>query len=272
MQLGNTSNLQQLTSNGFVLGSASGINTNAATYVAWAWKADGNPVSNTSGSITSQVRANVPAGFSIVTYTGTGANATVGHGLGVTPSMMIVKAISASGNDWIVGHISLPSRVNDALVLNSTSGTLTIAGEWYQAPTSTTFGVGPNISGSGLNYVAYCFSQVSGFSKFGSYTGTGNTDGQFVYTGFRPKLIITKQTGAISNWSIHDSTRAPYNLTINELYADTTDVEYTGTNDSFDLLSNGFKPRSAGTPTNASGGTYIYIAFAENPFKYSLAR
>jgi len=226
-------------SSGFTVGALAQMNTNAATYVGWQWKAGGTAVTNTSGSISSQVSANPSAGFSIVTYTGTGANATVGHGLGIAPKMLILKSRS-NVRDWPVYHTSVGA--GSYLALNTTAASAALSSMWNStAPTS-------------------------------SYTGTGNTDGQFVYTGFRPRLIITKQTGAISNWSIHDSTRAPYNLTINELYADTSDVEYTGANDSFDLLSNGFKPRSAGTPTNASGGTYIYIAFAENPFKYSLAR
>jgi hypothetical protein len=182
---------------------------------------------------------------------------------------MILAKRRDSTEQWLVYHASGTTQ-SQYLGLNTTAAVTTSANLWGSTAFSSTqfYFTATN----GYQYTFYVFAEIAGFSKFGSYTGTGNTDGAFVYTGFRPRWIMTKQTGAISNWSIHDTSRAPYNLTINELYSDTADAEYTGTNDSFDLLSNGFKPRSAGTPTNASGGTYIYVAFAENPFKYSLAR
>lgn len=250
-------------------------NQSGQTYISWQWKANGTPaVVNTSGSIPSTISANTTAGFSIVTFTcPASGNFTVGHGLGVVPAMFILK--TRNGVDgWYVYHKNLTTPASNYLVLNTTAATATSTGIWGNTnPTSSVLTLGTNSGiGANLNGLLYCWAEIPGFSKFGSYTGTGNSDGAFVYTGFRPRWIMTKQTGAISNWSIHDTSRAPYNLTINELYSDTADAEYTGTNDSFDLLSNGFKPRSAGTPTNASGGTYVYAAFAENPFNYSLAR
>jgi Concanavalin A-like lectin/glucanases superfamily/SPRY domain len=265
-------------SNGFglgteIAGTAGGSTNNSGqTYVGWQWQAgQGSTSSNTNGSITSTVSVNASAGFSIVTYTGNSVNgATVGHGLGVTPAMIIIKERSA-GNDWLVWHQSNGTQI----MFFTTAAKSTNAGAFNNTlPTSSviTLGTWDISNGSPNTYVAYCWAAIPGFSAFGSYTGSGSADGPFIYTGFRPKFVMTKQTGSVSNWSIHDSSRATYNLTINDLYADTNDAEYTGTNESFDFLSNGFKPRSVGTPTNASGGTYIYMAFAEVPTKFANAR
>lgn len=270
--------LIQFNKNGFLLGNAAIVNTSAATYVASAWKGGGAAVTNTAGSITSQVSANQKAGFSVVTWTGNGGSSeTVGTGLSsATPLAMAIVKRRSGVSDWWVGHKGIQGQNFAYRVLLNSTAANSSSGPYVLGTQSASDGSRLYLASEGaantVTYVAYCFSEIAGFSKFGSYTGTGNSDGAFVYTGFRPRWIMTKQTGAISNWSIHDTSRAPYNLTINELYSDTADAEYTGTNDSFDLLSNGFKPRSAGTPTNASGGTYIYVAFAENPFKYSLAR
>jgi hypothetical protein len=271
-----TTGLTAFGTDGFTVGALAQLNTNGDTYVAWNWKANGAGSSNTAGTITSTVSANTTSGFSIVTYTGnSSAGATVGHGLGVAPDMVIAKQRSSSGQDWIIYNRNLPSA-SYTLSLNSTAGQdSTNFTTWNgTAPSSTliTLGSSDRANASGVTYVAYCFAPVAGYSAFGSYTGTGNTDGPFVYTGFRPRFVLTKQSSSTSNWSIHDTSRAPYNLTINNLYPDVSDAEYTGTSESFDFLSNGFKPRSAGTSTNASGGTFIYMAFAESPFKYSLAR
>ena len=279
---GSGNDLTAFNSNGFSLGSISqwDCNNNAYTFVAWQWQAGkGTNTSNTSGSITSTVSVNTTAGFSIVTYTGNNTSgATFGHGLGVAPKMVIVKDRSGAGQNWAVYHASIGNT--GGLALNLTNSTITASGWWNNtSPTSTLITLGGSTGSDWYTtnkgsdtYVAYCFAEIAGFSKFGSYTGNGSTDGPFVYLGFRPKFVMTKKTDTTSNWSIHDSSRATYNLTINELYPDTSDAEYTGTNDSFDFLSNGFKARAAGTPTNTSGGTYIYAAFAENPFKNALAR
>jgi hypothetical protein len=264
-------------SNGFIVGGLGTMNTNAATYVGWQWKANGTPaVTNTNGTIPSTISANPTAGFSIVTYTGTGANATVGHGLGIAPKMVIVKQRTAlpSAQNWIVGHTSM--GWGSWMWLDLTNGQQTNIVVWNNtAPTSSVFSVG---TGNGVNvstgtYVAYCFSEIAGYSKFGSYTGNGSVDGPFVYLGFRPRFILRKRTDTTSDWLVQDSSRPGYNATTtytSVLYADTSGAE-TIYNE-VDILSNGFKIRASDAFGNASGGTYIYAAFAENPFNYSLAR
>jgi hypothetical protein len=261
-------------STGFSVGALTQVNTNAATYVGWQWKASGTSVSNTDGSITSQVSVNPSSGFSVVTYNGTGANATVGHGLGVAPSMIIVKA-RQSTNAWIVGNTNLTSwsyrlLLNDsgAQVLNTTHFNAT-------APTSSVFSVGAsagtNESAKGM--VAYCFADIDGFSKFGRYTGNGSADGTFVYLGFRPKWIMFKNINASATlWTIFDTVRQTSNLMTLYLSPEANTIESTAIAGTLDLLSNGFKLRGTSANTNGSGVTYIYMAFAENPFKNSLAR
>jgi hypothetical protein len=259
---------------GFQMGSGSAVNLSGATYVAWNWKANGTGVTNTAGSITSTVSANTTSGFSVVTYTGNGTGgATVGHGLGVAPSMIILKRRNGTSN-WTVGHSSLPSWAY-YLVLNITDAQGSNNVVWNStAPTSTVFtvGTGADQNGSGNTIVAYCFAEVAGYSKFGSYTGNGSSDGPFVYTGFRPKFFMTKRTnGAGDNWHIHDTTRSPYNEAFADLRPNTSDAENTSAYP-MDIVSNGIKWRQGGSDGNESGATYIYMAFAENPFKYSLAR
>lgn len=261
-------------SNGFTLGGAT-INTNTATYVGWQWKAGGTAVSNTSGTITSSVSANTTSGFSVVTYTGTGsAGATVGHGLGVAPSMVIVKE-RGNANIWAVGSSSLTSWAY-YLRLNATNAASNADNAWNStAPSSSVFTIGDitAVNRSSGTYVAYCWSQIAGFSSFGSYTGNGSTDGTFVYLGFRPRWIMVKRTDSVSgaDWQISDTSENPYNQTSQTLAANdnrgsTTFAFYA------DILSNGFKLRGTDGGNNASGGTYIYMAFAENPFKYANAR
>jgi hypothetical protein len=258
-------------SNGFTVGTDVQSNGSGSTYVGWQWKANGTPaVVNTSGSIPSTISANTTAGFSIVTYTGTGANATVGHGLGIAPKMVIVKSRSVVQN-WGVYHASIGNT--GAVFLNLTNATDTNIGYWNNTtPTSTVFSIGtggtPNTSGG--TYVAYCFSEIAGYSKFGSYTGNGSADGPFIYTGFRPKFVLTKSSTALESWYINDSSINPYNVTTSILAANTNAAQATGS--WIDILSNGFKIRYNASPFNTSGGTYIYAAFAENPFNYSLAR
>ena len=261
------------TSTGFTVGSDSVYNNNGSTYVAWCWKANGTGASNTAGSITSTVSANTTAGFSIVTYTGTGANATVGHGLGVAPSMVIVKRRPTAGSNWPVWHTGIANT--EYLMLNSSNAKTTGLAWWNStSPTSTVFSVGsdPDTNGT-VAIVAYCFAQVAGYSAFGSYVGNGSTDGPFIYTGFRPAFILTKDITTGSYWwEMVDSARSPYNTSNVALYANVADSEYTSSLYNKDLLSNGFKIRGISDAQNTSGSTYIYMAFAQNPFKYANAR
>jgi hypothetical protein len=263
--------LTAFTSDGFSVGSDTLLNYNANTFVAWNWKANGAGSSNTAGSITSTVSASTTSGFSIVTWTGTGSNATVGHGLGVAPSMIISKVRTTTDN-WIVGHEAIPSSPwTKCLFLNTTGGINTNAAYWNNtAPTSSVFTTGTWFYGS-ENYVAYCFAPVAGYSAFGSYTGNGSSDGPFAYLGFRPEFVLLKRSSAAgNNWLIYDSARDTYNVVAKDLYPNTSGAEASGTN--MDFLSNGFKIRASGDTHNGSGSTYIYAAFAESPFKYALAR
>jgi hypothetical protein len=272
----------QVTANGFTVVAngtdGDNLNQNAATYVAWAWKANGTGVTNTAGSITSTVSANTTSGFSVVTYTGNGSayptGATIGHGLGVSPSMIIVKSRSTSSTNWSVYHSSLGA--SSSVILNGTGAASSPADAFNRtSPTSTVFSVGQTGGGSRTNentstYVAYCFSEVAGYSKFGSYTGNGSSDGTFVATGFLPKFIMIKRTDSTSDWVLYDTVRETYNTMDAWLNPNTSGAEVVGTA-YLDALSNGFKWRYSGAQ-NASGGSYIYMAFAEVPQKFSLGR
>jgi hypothetical protein len=259
--------LTAFNSSGFSLGSSDGVNESSWTYVAWAWDAGTSTVSNTAGSITSQVRANVSAGFSVVTYTGdlsSSGTSTVGHGLGVAPTMIIFKRRDGTSS-WPVQHSGLPSA-NNLLYLNETAATSTSAYGTIVAPTSTVFTVAwiTGMGVSGQTHVAYCFAPVVGYSSFGSYVGGSNP---FVYLGFRPRFILFKATSA-GNWDIYDSSRTPYNEANLTLSPNLSGAEYNAGSSGIDLLSNGFKLDGG---QNAST-TYIYAAFAENPFQYARAR
>jgi hypothetical protein len=260
-----------INSNGFTVGASTVYNNTGVTYVGWQWKAGGSAVSNTSGSITSSVSAGATQGFSVVTYTGTGANATVGHGLGVAPKMIITKPRNSADN-WISWHTSLGAT--GYIYLNLINASATAATVWNSTlPTSTVFSIGTssNINSSGQTQVAYCFSEVAGYSKFGSYTGNGSADGTFVYLGFRPKFVLFKRTDSLASWGMHDASRDTYNEVGKTLYPDGSSAEDASTR-IMDFLSNGFKCRQNNADSNASGATYIYAAFAENPTKYALAR
>ena len=267
-------------SDGFTVGALAQLNTSSATYVAWNWKANGAGSTNTAGTITSTVSANTSAGFSIVTYTGTGSAATVGHGLGVAPSMVIVKSkdqgtTGYTGN-WYVYHASNTSAPEtDYLLLNTTAATADDTFWNDTLPTSTVFSIGA-LSGtndSGDAFVAYCFAQIAGYSAFGSYTGNASTNGPFVYTGFRPRFILIKNSNvAGNNWWLLDTARSTYNVQDALLNADTSGAENNTTAVSIDFLSNGFKPRTTDGGMNGSGNTMIFMAFAESPFKFSNAR
>jgi hypothetical protein len=259
-------------SSGFTVGANTTYNNSGATYVGWQWKASGSTVSNTAGSITSTVSANTTAGFSVVTYTGTIANATVGHGLGVAPSMIIARNRSNIVN-WVVYHSSLTSA-SYYLTLDESNGQISNSIFWQGvAPTSTVFSLGANSSSNGSSSnIAYCFAAISGYSAFGSYTGNGSTDGPFIYTGFRPRWVLVKRIDSDSYWQVLDTSRSPYNLAGQDLFVNLTFVEATiadGVNQ-MDIVSNGFKFRNANC--NGSGLSYIYAAFAENPFNISRAR
>ena len=256
-------------SDGFSVSTGESVNDSGDTFVAWQWKANGGTTSsNTSGTITSTVQANTDAGFSVVTYSGNSTSgATIGHGLGVAPNWIIVKARTLGGN-WIVGSTALDSTLANRCVLNSTAAASSNTGDFNAAPTSSVFQLGSSldVNSSTKTYVAYCFAEKQGYSKIGKYFGNGNADGAFVYTGFKPAFIMIKRSDSTSNWTIWDSKRDPFNYGERTLFPNGTSVEESGNaNERWDLLSNGFKFRSNGRNT-VSGGTYIYMAFAENPF------
>ena len=262
--------MSAIISDGFTVQTDGSVNGSGSTYVAWNWLANNTSgSSNTAGSITSTVAANTTSGFSIVSYTGTGANATVGHGLGVAPKMIIIKNRDSAEN-WIVGGSNITTGWTGYLALNLTDN-ITTASNIYQntVPTSSFFYIGDSgkVNGSTHGMVAYCFAEVKGFSKFGSYIGNGSADGPFVYTGFKPAFVMWKRTDSAGyDWDIYDSARDTYNLAFKELLANAISAESASTVLSFDMLSNGFKLRTSNPNGNASGGTYIYMAFAENPF------
>jgi len=271
-------------SDGFTLGddtdsggsALNTINTSSNNYVAWQWKANGGTTSsNSSGSITSTVQANTTAGFSIVTYTGNGSQgATIGHGLGATPNVVLVKGRSI-GDSWTMLHTGIASDFQTDMLKLDEDVAVTDSNVFWNdtAPTSSVFtvdGAGgeTKVNANTYTYVAYCFTEIQGYSKFGSYTGNGNADGPFVYTGFKPAWIMLKRTDSANNWHINDSVRDIDNPVIEYLYADTTagDDNLSG-GGGLDFLSNGFKIRSTtAAVVNADGGTYIYIAFAKHPF------
>ena len=269
-----TQGLTAFGSTGFTVGTDTNYNNSAATYVAWQWKAGGTAVSNTNGTITSSVSANTTSGCSVVTYTGNAtANATVGHGLGVTPQFFVVKSRSYTA-EWLAYHVS--TGKDGFMQLQSTDAFASSANYWgTTGPTSSTFQIngGGGVNNSGSTYVAYCFTPIKGFSAFGSYTANGSADGPFVYTGFRPRWVMVKNsTTATYNWFSYDSSRNTYNVTNTILIPNDSGAEQTNTSWSFDFLSNGFKIRGTSGNVNNSSDTYIYAAFAENPFSNALAR
>ena len=267
-----TNGITSFNSDGFVLGNWSNTNKASNTHVSWNWKAGGSASSNTDGTQTSSVSVNQDAGFSIVTYTGGNTNDSsdnVGHGLGVIPSMIITKVTNGT-TGWIVGHKDI--GWNDQLVLNTTAAE-SVNNRSYGVntnPTSSVFTVAQNggdyITNSGGTFVSYCFAEKQGYSKFGSYTGNGNADGTFIYTGFKPAMIIVKQSSGTNSWHIMDNKRDTFNPLGNLLLPNSNAATNTVSANRFDFLSNGFKCRDTSGGTNASGQTYIYMAFAESPF------
>jgi len=254
-------------SDGFSVGNDGQVNSNSSTYVAWNWKAGGSASSNSDGDITSSVSAGSTPGFSIIKYTGTGSNATVGHGLGSAPKMIIFKNTNST-RDWGVYHGDLGDPDN-YLTLNQTYAKTT--GYNFSndtAPTSFVFSVGTltNNNGSSQEYIAYCFAEKKGYSKFGSYTGNGNANGPFIYTGFKPAFFLVKNiTNAGYDWELRDNKRDSYNPVGYRLEANTSDAESSYYAE-YDFVSNGIKIKQNGNNYNTSGASYIYMAFAESPF------
>jgi hypothetical protein len=267
-----TNYLSALTSDGFTVQNAPIVNSNASTYVAWCWDAGGTTdPSNEAGSITSQVRANASAGFSVVTWTGNAsAGATIGHSLGIAPRFVIFKARSISEN-WNCYHGSLGA--SQQISLNLTGAAFATNDFNNTAPSSTliTLGSGTGNNGSGKTYVAYAFAPVAGYSSFGSYTGNGSTDGPFVYTGFRPRFLMYKSSSAAEMWAILDASRPGYNAINQYLFPNSSSAEGSAVVVA-DFLSNGFKIRYNTADVNTPGGNYIWAAFAESPFQYARAR
>ena len=261
------SGLTSFDADGFTLGSQGAINGNGGNHVAWNWKAGGSGSANTDGYLSSTVSVNQTAGFSIVSYTGdTVSGRTIGHGLNAVPKMIIIKGTgsNSSPDNWCIYHEAMGNTKR--LKFNSTDAAATGAGYWNNtSPTSSVFTIGNSSEPNSSNgvYIAYCFAEKTGYSKFGSYTGNGNADGPFVYTGFKPAFLIVKAYSHAQDWEIFDNKRSIFNPLDEYLVANDSAAEgSSGT--AIDIFSNGWKPRSAGA-CNVSGGTFVYMAFAEAP-------
>lgn len=267
-----TFGLTTFNTNGFSVGPLARLNTSASTYVAWQWKAGGVGTNNTNGSITTLVSANTVAGMSIVTWTGSGAVSTIGHGLNAVPKMIIVKNRTNAAATWAVYHSDLTS-IEYSLTLNATDAETLTTGIWNStAPTTTVFSTGTSVRVTSGTMMAYCFAEVAGFSKIGSYTANASTDGPFVYCGFRPRWIMIKNKSlaeASGAWAIIDTARNNINVANINLSAAEASAEFTAT--SIDILSNGFKLRGL-SENGTVGNVHVFAAFAETPFKYALAR
>ena len=263
-----TTALTAFTSDGFTLGSGGTANANNDTFVSWNWNAGSSTVSNTDGSITSNVRANATAGFSIVSYTGSGSNATVGHALNAALDFVIIKRRSGTGQ-WRCWHNALSNT--QGIDLNSSGAAFTDDSFNSTIPTNSVFTVKggvANVNSSGSTYIAYCFASVAGFSAFGKHTGTGaGSTGPFNYCGFRPALVAVKRTDSSGWWSVWDTKRNPDNAAGKNVWWNDTYYEIDSSQYKIDILSNGFRMRSGHAERNASGGTYLWLAFAENPFQ-----
>ena len=244
------------------------VNLNNENYVSWNWLASNGTASNTTGSINSTVSVNTASGFSVVTYTGSGSAATVGHGLGAAPDFFVIKRYNGgNGGNWNAYHQGLGAT--KYIILNSTSGQVTSATRWNNtAPTSTVFTVNTSgdVNDNGDLHVAYCFKEIKGYSKFGSYTGNGSSNGPFVWTGFKPAWVLVKVTSTSDSWQLIDNKRDPENSGAEQLLQPDLNVAEATDSVRFDMLSNGLKMRTSNVSVNSSGSSYIYMAFAENPF------
>ena len=269
--------VESFDSDGFTIKTSDATwNASGSTYVFWSWKCNGGTTaSNTDGDINSTVQVNQDAGFSIVNYTGNGSTSdqTIGHGLGVRANAVIVKNKDSAVN-WVVWSEGVDA--NHSLELNTTDGISDstqgrVLSNTGSRGTSTIFSIRSGSGSvvqtntSGEDYVAYCFAEKQGYSKFGGYVGNGNDNGPFIYTGFKPAFVLTKGNH-VSQWRLYDSARSPNNVNINRLFPYTDVAEATDTDAGIDMLSNGFKIRGSGGDYNASGQAYIYMAFADNPF------
>ena len=259
-----SSHITAFNTDGFSVGSAGDVNTSGNAFASWNWKGNGTGSSNSDGSLTSTVSANQTAGFSIVTYTGSSSASTVGHGLNAVPKMIITKT-RASGYEWGVYHEAMGNEKH--LLLDTTGGEGD--GEYWNdtTPTSSVFSLGGqkiNVNYSGQTYVAYCFAEKTGYSKFGKYIGNGNADGVFVYTGFKPAFVIMRRYDAGDNWVLQDSARDPYNPSDTRLFPDSSGGDSTNSNYNMDFLSNGFKLRNTNSNSNTNSGTYIYMAIGQS--------
>ena len=257
-----TYGIQSFNSDGFTTGDGANNNASGYTYVGWNWKAGGTAVSNTAGNVNTTVSANPTAGFSIISAnTGsTTGELTLGHGLNAVPSMFIWKNRDVAGQNWQVYHKSTGTglmRLNDTGAVNNDV-------VFWNTPTTSLFKMSTHMYQQNINFIGYCFADVKGFSKFGSYVGNGNADGTFVYTGFKPAFVLLKQSTSTTQWFMLDNKRNTYNVVNDRLRPDTSDAGSTSL-DFMDFTSNGFKMRGTYNGYNVSGGTYIYMAFAENP-------
>ena len=260
--------VKSFNSDGFITDANGPINTNNATYVAWCWKAGGAAVSNSDGSVTSSISANQEAGFSIVSWTGSGADASLGHGLGKKPKVLFVKNRDASDN-WKVWFKGVTTDDSYSFQLDTSGANYSGSDKWYNSPngndtTTTTFGVSGDgaTNRSGEAMIAYCWAEIPGFSKYGVYTGNGSTNGTFVHTGFSPRFIIYKKVAA-ENWHMFDTKRQPKNPNATVIDPNRDAAETTDTNTQIDILSNGFKFRTSHSTANASSTSYLYMAWAE---------
>ena len=264
-----TGYLNSFDSDGFTVGNDGAVNGSGDTYCSWNWKANGQGSANSDGTFaTTYTSANQTAGFSISEFTVSGSgNVSFGHGLGAKPKLVITKSTSHTTN-WNVYHEDTSaSPQNDYLFLNTTAAKASSTNVWGTGMTTSVVGLGVDIGvTAGRTYVAYCFAEKPGYSKIGSYTGNGSADGTFIYTGFKPAWVMVKRTDSTNNWMIIDNKRTPSNTgTVPEIFADSNSAENNSTDGRFDYLSNGLKARGTNAVINASGGTYLYMAFAEAP-------
>ena len=261
-----SNSLTSFDSDGFSVGTFGDVN-GSFNYASWNWKANGTSTTNPSGgTITTTASVNTTAGFSVFTYTGNGSAAHVAHGLGVAPTVVIIKVRSTTDH-WFVKHPGIAS--NEYLYLNGDSAKVSGANAWSATnPDATKIYIGTDggVNASGVTYVCYAFAEKKGYSKFGSYTGNGNADGTFVYTGFRPAWVMIKKSSGTNEWGIWDNKRSTFNVTDDIIYANLDNTEATDNANGLDFVSNGFKIRASGDLFNASSGSYVYMAFAEHPF------
>ena len=264
--------LTSFDSDGYTVGTTEAdINSGGRTFASWNWLAGGSASSNSDGGITTSVSANTTSGFSIVKWTGNGSATTLGHGLGSVPKVLFLKTLDRSEN-WVVYHVGNDTTAPEdkSIRLDGSNAVQDNATHFNDtAPTSSVFSVGASngVNPSGEEMIAYCFAEKQGFSKIGSYEGSGDADGPLIYTGMSTAFVLLKEIDNANNWMIYDNKRSPFNLRDDFISPDISDAEYTGNaNNRMDMLSNGFKIRGTGSATNRSGSNFIFMAFASSPF------